>query len=257
MKSSSIESESMKEYFTGINGENVQIEDASSKILTIRHLVKSAQCHFIRFARPQKRLLRALEVGDKIAIRYEKECMSIILYEILDTVYCAFSLLDLNQLDVQAAANGTGITGDHALSVIEIFQNLEEQCRQALELEKKYDLQLDFSTPVDEKEGITFKGHRHWQDYVPGSVEQSFFRYFAEMQRRIIMRLNQRPEAWTPQSLRQTMVRYGHKSLLQALHKLESQALWSKVSPSLRKPDISDVQGAQPAGTTPRHVQLN
>jgi hypothetical protein len=187
----------------------------------IMDIAHSAEQHLERFPVVARRYHRALELNEATAAAYEKETMLALLYEALDTVYLVLQILDLNSLNLESSLDGTGLTGEDASFVSGLSQVLEHTCEQILELEQQHHLQLDFGTPVDEREGVTYSLHAHWQDFVPGSVSDSFYSYFAQARQRVMRRLNTVPKFWPRQTVREALAKSRRPALAQMVKRLE------------------------------------
>ncbi len=195
------------------------------KLIRLRGILESAQSHVQRLAQSRRRYLRARNHGDRTGAHYELEIMSALLYEIADTVFMVCNLLELNELDLSASADGQGLVGEHAAEVVYLFDRMESYCKQLLQFEREMELRLDFQRPVDEKEGVTYSEHVHWQDFVRGSVDESFFAYFSRAQREIRRRISQPIAFLGGRTVREQLQRKGRTALLELIRRLEDAPL--------------------------------
>jgi len=168
----------------------------------IWRLLLSADRHLARFDLAARRYERAKEHKDTRAEHVERDNMLALLYESADTVYMVVQILDPDLLDLTSSLDGVGISGEDAGFVLDAVKRLEKISGEILRCADEHGLRLDFSRPVDEREGVTYTQHCHWRDFVDGSVEQSFYSYFAEAQRAVSHRLAQVPRFWRQRALK-------------------------------------------------------
>ncbi len=195
--------------------------DMSDKLGAIMEVARSSESHFGRFALSVQRLKRAEKQKDLFWVAAERLIMEILLYESIDTIFIVLALLDFDKFHLKASLDGYGVSGESASEILSILNILENQASEILAFEQEFSLQLDFLRAVDEKEGITFLGHKHWQDFVPGSFDQSFFRYFKTARRVLDNRLHKKPRIWTNQTVAQFMKRRGYPDIFKIYQKLE------------------------------------
>ena len=184
-------------------------------------ILRTLSHHAQRIELARVRYLRAIQQRSKICASYEHEVIHILMYEAADTIFMTVVVLDLNRLALHASADGFGLTGESAAGVIELLSSLEQQCQRILAWEKEFGLKLDFQQALDEKEGVTFMVHRHWQDFVPGSVEQSFHEYFRSERRAIHEHIRRQPTFWPHQTIGRYLESKGYLGLLAVLRRLE------------------------------------
>jgi hypothetical protein len=209
-------------YFLRMRERLRKTESMAVLVAHIYEVALSGEKHFERLRLAHKRHERAQLFGDHAAMQMEKSIMHALLYEAADTSFLVMNLLDFDQFELQASVSGSGLAGESAAEITRILHALEQQCRKLHGLEHDLGLALDYSRPLDEKEGITFHIHRHWQDFVPGSVPESFNAYFSRARFALLQRLAQRPRCWGGhQSIRQYLQRGEHAALLTAIDKLE------------------------------------
>ena len=163
----------------------------------------SADRHISRFDMAARRYERAASVHDARAMFVERENMLASLYETIDTVFLVIRMIDPDVLDLQSSLDGVGITGDDAGFVHEVLERLEKICEEVIKREDAYKLSLDFSVPVDEREGVTYTHHPHWRDFVEGSIERSFFLYFEQVQKELSKHISKVPKFWRQRKLQQ------------------------------------------------------
>lgn len=215
------ETDSLEEYFDRLERRIRRGESVGKKIIRIQQIAKSAEDHFKRLSLPQERYLRAIEMHDDLSAAFERRTMLALLYEIVDTSFIVMNLLDFDELDLESSQNGHGLTGNSAFTVVHILTVLDDQCATVAQIEKEFDLIVDFVHPVDEKRGITYEGKSHWQDFFPGSVEKSFHLYFSQAQQSMNRRLDQRPRIWERQTIREYLRKHRYVSLVEMLGRLE------------------------------------
>lgn len=201
-------------------------------------IAHSADRHLLRFEQAARRRERAMKLQDKSSIDYEQQTMLALLYETLDTVFIVIQVLDPNVLRLESSLDGKGIAGEDASFVTEILEFQERICAEIKSKERMYELKVDFTKPVDEREGITFSSHSHWQDFVPGSTAASFTKYFAHVQESLNRKLGQKPRFWQTQTLGQALIRSRRPALLEMIGRLQkmnfpdNQALRAQVEKS-------------------------
>jgi len=159
-------------------------------------ILSSADKHLARFDMSVKRYSRATSIHDAHMMFVERENMLASLYETIDTTYITLKMIDFNILEVHAALDGVGIAGEDAGFVHEILDRLEDVCEEVAKRENSYNLKIDFSVPVDEREGVTFSSHPHWRDFVKGNIEKSFYCYFEQVQKDVSSHISQVPKFW-------------------------------------------------------------
>ncbi len=213
--------DSLREYYDRINQRLTKFSGVHNRIAQGWFLAKSAEDHFARYELPCRRYLRARGERDLASVAYERRVMLAILYEVADTAYLVMNVLDFDEIDLESSGDGYGLTGEGAADVLKVLSCLDNQCARLISLENKFDLRVDFSRPVDEKEGMTFVTHRHWQDFVAGSAEESFLAYFSRARQTVSARLNQRPRFWANQTVRQYIQAKGYRALIEILRRLE------------------------------------
>ena len=224
MKRHFVETDSLNDYFAPIGARLQDLHIGQNLYTQALFLLKSSEVHFTRHRLAERRLLRAQAANDPIGVAYENSVIHALLYEIADTIYQVVALLDFDQLDLSASMDGCGLAGECAAEVVLALSALDRQCAGLLELERKHSVNIDFKTAIDEKEGISFEKHRHWQDFVAGSVAKSFRSYFALAQTAVRTRLSQRPKFWRDQMVGQYLNRKGHESLNEILGRLDAAA---------------------------------
>jgi|GEM_PF-3590306 len=214
----------------------------------IWQLARTADRHLSRLTLALERYRRALLLHDSIAAAYEKETVLALLYETLDTIFIVVQQLDLNQLRLEASSDGSGMVGEDANFLCNLLQRLERTSARTLETAKLYRLALDFKTPVDEREGITYTQHAHWRDFVPGCPEKSFTLYFAQAQHAISARLNEKLRFADGLTYGQVLGRSNRPALREVLRRLESTS-FPRVSLSklVEKESTTEVRHDWPA----------
>ncbi len=215
--------ERVREHLDGATGKHNRASRAAM-------IARSAEDHFARFEMPCKRYLRAMEEGDLVAAAYEKRVMLAILYEVADTAYLVMNMLDFSQLKLDSSTDGYGLVGDDSAEVVSTLGLLEEHAKRRMRLENRFEILVDFTSSVDEKEGITFKRHAHWKGFVSGDIEESFNAYFAKARQAVTERLNQQPLFWKRRSIRQYLQDNGYRGLNEILRRLEQAQVESKKS---------------------------
>jgi len=216
------EGESLKDYFERLDEHMQKAANLEQRLVQITAIAKSAENHFSRLEYARRRHARALLHKDSLAANYETQCILALMYEILDTGYIVFNLLDFDSLGLKSSADGFGLAGDQAHAVIQLLNTLDSQAARLLALEKELMLKADFTIPVDERENVTYVKRRHWQDYVSGSIEQSFFHYFSRAKETVTQHLEKKPSFWAAQDMRRYLKSKGYTALLETLTRLES-----------------------------------
>lgn len=219
------ESVSLNEYVERVKGRLSQALDAKNCAAQAWFLARSAEDHFARLELPWRRYLRAREQKDLASIAYERRLMLALMYEIADTAYLVMNMLDFKRLELESSADGYGLAGESATDVVKTLGYLNDQCGKLISFENRLGLRLDFKDPVDEKEGLTFNKHRHWQDFVVGSASDSFYRYFADARLILTQRLNAAPKFWAHQTVRQYLQNKGYRALYEILRRLEQASI--------------------------------
>lgn len=189
------------------------------------YLARSGEEHFTRLDFALRRLRRAQALNDEGSIKYEREVVSALLYEIADTAYLVLAMLDFNQLELSSSEDGLGFVGEVAPDVVRTLNLLNNQSSRLLEVEKSTGSVVDFSAAVDEREGITYLKKCHWQDMVPGSLKESFYTYFRQARASVLKRLAQKPDFWSSQTVEQYLHGKRHTALLAVLKRLSNEAL--------------------------------
>lgn len=216
------ESDSFDDYFDRVKERIRESDDIEVQHARIRRITASAEHHFQRLASSELRYQRAKSLGDATSATWELDTMTALLYEALDTVYIVFQAMDPNALRIEATLDGRGIAGEDAPFLREILDSLERICTRLQDIEARLNIPLDFSRPVDEREGITYEKHRHWQDFVPNSVAESFNSYFAQARHGIHTLLHSTPKFWTKQTVREELLRTQRVHLVAMLDRLDN-----------------------------------
>ena len=216
---------STEEYLDRIDERMRKASTIGKRLAPVAQIVGNSEKHFVRVGLSAKRLHRATTLLDRMSQTFERSLIYVLLYEAVDHVCMVFNLLDFESMDLESALDGHGLAGESAAEVVQLFHMLNEKAGRILELEGQHHLHLDFSEPVDEKEGITWTTIPHWQDFVPGSVQHSFRDYFRGVREAVHRRLEQRPRFWKSQNIRQYLHRKGHAELLRVIGKLEGARL--------------------------------
>ncbi len=217
-----------EEYAARVNWRIEQDSDAEKRTSHAWFIARSGEDHFARLTLAIKRFVRARGFADQTALAYERDVIACLLYEIADTAYLTLSVLDFDKLDLSASEDGLGFVGEVAHEVVRTLSLLDNQANRLLEIEKSSAIRVDFTTPVDEKEGITYLRKHHWQDMVPGSVSDSFRGYFRHARDVVRTRLDKKPDFWVAQTIRQYLVWKHYDALLQILQRLEADTLKSE-----------------------------
>lgn len=215
------ETDSFDEFLERLKQRTKGYAEHGSGRIFIMDIAHSAEQHLERLPVVARRYQRALVLDDTIAAAYEKETMLALLYEALDTVYIVLQILDLNALSLESSLDGVGLAGEDASFVSSLVQTLEHVCEHVRKLERKYNIELNFNTAVDEREGITYTRHAHWQDFVPGSISESFYSYFAQAREGVIHRLETVPKFWPRQTIREALARSRRPALIEMIRRLE------------------------------------
>lgn len=208
------------DYFDRVNLRLAASNSVMEKTHELERIAATGRGHVERFMLAAKRYERAAKFSDKASKTYETEIMSACLYEIWDTTYIVLHLLDLNVLNLETSADGCGLTGDSASSVVQILGLLNQQCEKAFELENKYSLNLLFDKAIDEREGITFLHKPHWYDFAFNSVEESFKQYFSRAKKSTKEALARKPQFWKHQNVRQYLERHNYTGINRAAVRL-------------------------------------
>ncbi len=216
-----MQSESAQEYLERLNQRITDAVDREALCCKIWQITKTAERHWQRYQLSIKRYERAKAIENSMAMTYEKEIMLILSYEILDTIYIALQLLDLDKLNLQSSSDGHGLAGEDANYVFELLQSLDNLCTRTIDSSIQQGVKIDFLRPVDELEGITFTESGHWHDFVPGSIERSFSLYFTQARRGLNHRLNQIPHFWRTNTLVDVIVRGKYVNLRKAIYCLQ------------------------------------
>jgi hypothetical protein len=183
-------------------------------------ILRSADRHLERFDQARQRYQAALDLKDHAGVALERDNMLALLYETADTVFLIMQMFDLDSLDLHASSDGVGFAGEDAPFLRDTLDKLNSICAKVLELSSAYDLKLDFSKAVDEREHVTYESHAHWRGLVPGSAEKSFFVYFAHARQEVAERLNRVPKFWHNQTLMQALKKSPRVALRVLVQKL-------------------------------------
>lgn len=218
---SSAQSETARDYFERIKQRMTDSVSREALCCKIWQVAKTAERHWQRSELAGKRYQRAVAANNQIASEYEKEVMLILSYEMLDTVFIALQLLDLDKLNLHSSSDGAGLAGEDANYVFELLQLLENICTRVHDNSTKYGIRVDFLRPVDELEGITFTESGHWHNFDSSSVERSFSLYFTQARRGLNHRLNQIPHFWRKQTMVDVIVRGKYINLRKAIYSLQ------------------------------------
>lgn len=213
------------EYYTRLEDRLKSCASTTRRVMQIREIAASANDHFVRAATARRRLIRARASGDLSSAQFERRVLLALLYEIMDTFFIVVYLLDFEAFDLEPSADGEGLSGTAAATFVSILSMLEQQSRKLLALEVELELSANFKEPVDEKEGITYLRHRHWQDFHGISVEESFIHYFSRAKQSVTAWLADRPHLWAGQSVEEYLKKKGYSHLLRVLHRLRNSSL--------------------------------
>ncbi|NLF25155.1 MAG: hypothetical protein GX589_05785 [Deltaproteobacteria bacterium] len=213
------------------------------------NILRSAERHFYRFDLAARRYHRALETKDKLGLAFERDIMLALLYEAADTVYIVLQLFDPDRLNLTSSADGAGIAGEDASYVREMMDTMEAICKKILHLSKTYNLPLTFKDPVDERERLTYNAHAHWRDLEPGSIEKSFFSYFAQAKNCLTVKLNQVPKFWSNRTLKQALLKNERAALREVVQHL--------LTASFPRSALSNKVEKEVTSTTRRHLDIN
>jgi len=235
-------------YFSRIHERTCESANSQALKCCLSKLLRSANRHLSRFDLAARRYHRALELGQKGVMAFERDTMWALLYEAADTVYLVFQLLDPDQLNLTSSSDGAGIAGEDAPFVREILDAMEKICAKVLELSVIYDIPLDFKKALDEREGITYETHAHWRDLIPGSLEKSFFAYFSQAKEGVLQRLNQVPRFWGQQSIKQAIFNTPRPALRELLLRL--------ISTPFKQPSLAEKIEKERVISPPRHRDL-
>ncbi|NMC61661.1 MAG: hypothetical protein GYA55_00690 [SAR324 cluster bacterium] len=205
----------MNDYIDGIEKRFFEYTDIAGKLARLRTTACTAEHHLERFKLASKRLLRAKSLRDRISEKYEFDVLQILLYEAMDHVFMVFSALDLDDFDLKAPIVGQGFLGDYALDILSLFSLLEKNSERILKIEAQSELRLDFSIPLDEKEGVTFNHYCHWNNI-------GFEPYFNQASKIIHERLDAKPRVLQKQSMRDFLRRKQYSCLLSLLGRIEN-----------------------------------
>lgn len=213
------------EYIERVDERMQKATNLGRRIAPIVQIANLAENHLARYAMASHRFRRATMNHDKMSQGFERGLMYVLLYEALDHICMALNLLDFDQLDLESSLDGHGLAGDCSAEVVHLLRSLNEKAIRIEALQKEGNLHLDFSEPMDEKEGITYATFPHWQDFSPGSVQKSFRDYFKSVRETVHRRLEQKPRFWKTQNVRQYLHRKGHDALLHVIGELEGARL--------------------------------
>ena len=148
-----------------------------------------------------------------------------LLYEIADTIYMTLQLLDLEELGLESSQSGDGITGEAASETLNVLSLLENHCQRLLGLEHELGLKVDFSKPVHEREGITYKEFPHWDNFIKDKPSESFKRYFEEVKAALVSSINRVPNFWRSQTFGQFLERRDYEGISKVAKRLIHSAL--------------------------------
>lgn len=213
------------EYYTRLEDRLKYCASTTKRVMQIREIAASANDHFGRIGAARRRLIRARASGDFASAHFERRVLLALLYEIMDTFFIVVYLLDFEAFDLDPSADGEGLSGTAAATFVSILSLLERQSRELLALERDLELKANFKEPVDEKEGITYLGQPHWQDFHGVSVEESFVQYFSRAKQSVTAWLADRPNLWAGQSVEEYLKKKGYSHLLQILRRLRNSSL--------------------------------
>ena len=219
------ETDLLSEFFGRLKQRMSDEQSVTRKLTHLKAVAHSSDKHFERLVLARKRLARACAAGDRNSIEYEEQVILALLYEIADTIYMVSGLLELKDLQLGPSADGQGIVGEHAAELTHILDTMNRTAAKLLQLEQELSLKLDFSRPVDEKEGITFETHPHWQGFSSLSFVESFDAYFLRAQQLVAARLNEKIPFLHNRTVREQLVRKGRKELVEILARLENAPL--------------------------------
>ncbi len=190
---------------------------------SIWRILLSADRHLARFDMAVRRYERAAAEHDTRTMFVERENMMALLYETADTVFMTVRMIDPEVLDLHASLDGVGLAGDDAGFVNEVMIRLENLSEEIESYENEYRLRLDYSVPVDEREGVTYNNHYHWRDFSSESIEKSFYLYFGEVQRILAEQLARIPKFWRKRKMQQLYI--SRPSLSRLLRNLLTASL--------------------------------
>ncbi len=213
------------EYFERVDERMRKAASLGRRIAPIVQIANLAENHLARYAMARQRYQRSIINRDKMSQGFERALMYVLLYEALDHICMALNLLDFEALDLESSLDGHGLAGDCSPEIVQLLGSLNEKATRMEALQKEGNIRLDFSEPLDEKEGITYNTFPHWQDFSPGSVQKSFRDYFKSVRLTIHRRLDQKPLFWKTQNVRQYLHRKGHDALLHIIGQLEGARL--------------------------------
>lgn len=250
MVKSNLENESTDQFFARLHERIIEQKGPIMKLMRLKAIADSADKHFHRLTLARKRWERAAELSERRAMEFEKETMLALLYEAADTIFIVIGLLELDEFRLEASADGQGIKGEHSLELTKLVDVLEKNAARILEFEQEYRLRLDFRKAVDEREGITFERHAHWQDYVPGSVKESFDSYFERARTTVKSRMERPVEFLGGRTVREQLKRKRRDALLEVIGRLE------RVSTSLTVEKILTYNGSEMIVSRPRLSSL-
>ncbi len=211
----------LREYYSRVEDRLQHAANAEQRLTQVHQVINDTNHHLDRLRLAERRLHRARMLGDESSSAYEHELMVALMYEAVDHVYISLHLMDLDLMALNATPHGYGLIGDSALDVIHTFRNLETISAHILSRAGQLGIPLDFLHAVDEKEGLSYGRLAHWQDFVPGSVKESFHRYFQRAGRATIDRLAQRPNFWERQNIEEYLQTRGCQSLLTLTRQIE------------------------------------
>ncbi|NMC62155.1 MAG: hypothetical protein GYA55_03210 [SAR324 cluster bacterium] len=220
-----VETEYIDDYFERVNYRMSIASKIGNYLVSISYLANLADNHIRRFDLAAKRFLRAMKLHDKMSQAFERVLMFITLYEAIDHLCIVLNLLDFEKLDLESSLDGHGLSGDSAAEVVHLLNSVDEKARKIIRLEEENHIIADFYEAFDEKQGLTYTTLSHWQDFVAGSIQQSFRDYFKSARQAVHYRLEQKPRFWKNQSIRQYLHRKNYKALLRVIGDLEGAKL--------------------------------
>ncbi len=206
--------EGMRDYLEAVGKRFAEDADTYKRFAELKGLILSAYRHLNRFDMAVRRLVLAERLADSVAKHYERDVMTILLYEALDHVYMAFSRLDLQGLGLGTCAAGNGLTGEHAHEALKVLDLMEGLSDQILKREKCFGLNLDFLRSLAEKEGITYDLKSHWST---GNLRE----YFIQHAGLINQCLNRKAAFWSGRTMADFLRQRGYHKILGALNRLE------------------------------------
>jgi len=191
-----VEAEYLDEYFERLNYRMSIASKIGNHLVSISHIANLADNHIRRFSLAAQRLLRASKLHDKMSQVFERSLLFITLYEAIDHLCMVLNLLDFDELNLESSLDGHGLAGDSSAEVVHLLNSVDEKARKIIKLEDENHIIADFYEALDEKQGLTYTTLSHWQDFVAGSIQQSFRDYFKSARQAVHYRLEQKPRFW-------------------------------------------------------------